>query len=112
MAEACLGTVARGCSSLLHQAGAPNARWTDTIHFCTEMRNRLRRNIGDHAHEALLLEFREHDERIELLPEWDCVEFWPPWSCQAIALISAAASDDKPAHVAVIDVSLDTTKRF
>ena len=112
MAEARVGTVARGCRSLHHQAGAPNARWTDTIHFCTEMRNGLRRNVGDHAHEALLLEFREHDGRIELLPEWDCVEFSPPWSCQEISLIPVAASDDKLAHVAVIDVSLDTTKRF
>ena len=47
MAQACVGVMARGCQSLLHQAGAPRALWRDAITFINEARSVTKRNIDD-----------------------------------------------------------------
>ena len=93
----------RGRRSLPHQAGAPRALWAEAITFISEVRNRKKRKIDDSMVELWLLELRGNDETVQILPEQDCVEVWPIWGCQVIALLPLPARDDKLSSVAIMD---------
>ena len=106
MAEAHVSVMARGCKSLLHLVGARRALWAEAITFISEVRNRTKRKIDDTVVEPLLLELRENDEVVEIIPEQDRVEFWPTWRYQAMALLPQAERHDKLSPMAIISVSL------
>ena len=84
VSEAFVGVIAKDWRSLSRQAGAPTAVWAIT--FINEVKNRTKRTIDGTKVEPLLLESRENGETVEILPEQDRAEFWPPWGCQAIAI--------------------------
>ena len=53
--------------------------WAVAITFISEVCNWTKRQIDDTTVEPMLLELKENDETVEVLPEQDRVEFWPPW---------------------------------
>ena len=65
--------MARGCTALLHQAGAPRVLSTEATTLISEVKNRTKRKIDDTMVEPLLLELRGNDETVEILPEQDRV---------------------------------------
>ena len=59
--------------------------------------------------ELLFLEMKENCESVEILPEQDRVEFWPPWECQALALLPSGPRDEL-CPVAIMGVFLGFDK--
>ena len=55
--------------------------WTKTIVFINDVRNPTKRKVDDIMIEPLLLEMNENGESVEIFPEQDRVEVWPPWEC-------------------------------
>ena len=66
-AEAHVGILARGCRSLLHEAGATQVSLAEAVFLCSVLRNRTKRQIDEILIEPLLLEMKENDGNIDSL---------------------------------------------